>query len=777
MTDKSIRVLFILDYLKVHYIREKRNNPDSFEDVFFNSKEGKLLRSTFEKELENSGFKGNINYYTDYAYNLIPTIIHENEKHPERNKYKTPTLTQARPKFEELKKRIVNLNPDIVVPLGGLVTKALLGQNKITSLRGKPESIEIDDKNFWLLPMLSPSYVMVNPNNTRFLEVDTRLLARFISDGEKAFEPHKVSYEVIEVGNISRVIEVFNEAFKHGKTPYDPIAWDYETNSFHAEYDGAKLLSISLSWGAHTGVTIPIDHPYATWNKEDYNVLIKLLKAFLSSSLWKVGHNIQFDERQSKLIIDRDITFVNTLDTLVAFYIAVSQDVSESFGLKTLAYQYTDMGGYEAPLDEYVNWFSKGTKHTLVKELFNVRKGKREPLTEEDYLPWMTEDEREYATNTANKLLDKYEHYNAIVNPIDGSKFSYAWIPYSILGRYAGGDVDVTRRIHDAIYKNNIVANSDWNRLYTEHYPQLLDTLADIEVNGIKIDIERLEGMRDAFEEEQERLVDSMRSNSIVKEIEEQKTEYYNEWLKQAALKPAERDTEIYKAYIKYRKPEDRLFKPTSAADVKLALYGKIGYTFPIEKDFITDKAFKAVRSGEISEDDVTYLDYKTDKKAIEKLLEDNPDFTLANDIIRYKKLEKLQTTYTDGIINLSDSNSVLHGHFNATKTATTRLASKDPNLQNIPRAVNDPSKVDYKYQIKDAFTPHYDKGQDVILNLDYSSQEAHLAAVLAHDDDMIEAFLEGKDVHKQTASLAFGVPEEEVTKDLRTKAKQVTFG
>lgn len=97
--------------------------------------------------------------------------------------------------------------------------------------------------------------------------------------------------------------------------------------------------------------------------------------------------------------------------------------------------------------------------------------------------------------------------------------------------------------------------------------------------------------------------------------------------------------------------------------------------------------------------------------------------------------------------------------------------------MQQLPREVNDPRQADYNNQIKTAFVPNYEKGQDTIINIDYSSQEAHLAAVIANDQDMIGSFVNGEDVHKATAALMEDIPYDDVTKDQRSAAKKLTFG
>lgn len=95
--------------------------------------------------------------------------------------------------------------------------------------------------------------------------------------------------------------------------------------------------------------------------------------------------------------------------------------------------------------------------------------------------------------------------------------------------------------------------------------------------------------------------------------------------------------------------------------------------------------------------------------------------------------------------------------------------------MQNFPRHIGDPRRYDYDYPIKSYFVPLKHKGHDTLVQLDYSAQELRVTALVAGDTEMIQAFLDGKDIHKETASIAFDVPVEEVSDDLRSNAKAVS--
>ncbi len=136
--------------------------------------------------------------------------------------------------------------------------------------------------------------------------------------------------------------------------------------------------------------------------------------------------------------------------------------------------------------------------------------------------------------------------------------------------------------------------------------------------------------------------------------------------------------------------------------------------------------------------------------------------------ILSYRELQKLLSTYIDNIPDLIGSDGRLHSTLNQTGTTTGRMSSQNPNMQNIP--VRD----GYGVTIRKAFLAQ--EGYS-LLSFDYSQIEMRVLAVLAKDEKLTEVFKEGKDVHSSVASFVFGVPEREVTKEMRRKAKVINFG
>ena len=157
---------------------------------------------------------------------------------------------------------------------------------------------------------------------------------------------------------------------------------------------------------------------------------------------------------------------------------------------------------------------------------------------------------------------------------------------------------------------------------------------------------------------------------------------------------------------------------------------------------------------------------YSTDVDVLEKLKKEDP---IIEQILEYRQLMKLNSTYVEGLkpyINIKTNR--IHSFFHQTITATGRISSTEPNLQNIP------TRFELGKRVRKVFKP--EKGK-VYLDADYSQIELRVLASISGDEHMIEAFKEGKDIHKQAASKVFKTPIEEVTKEQRSNAKAVNFG
>ena len=160
-----------------------------------------------------------------------------------------------------------------------------------------------------------------------------------------------------------------------------------------------------------------------------------------------------------------------------------------------------------------------------------------------------------------------------------------------------------------------------------------------------------------------------------------------------------------------------------------------------------------------------TKTGYSTNADVLEKLRGQHP---IIETILEYRQLTKLKSTYVDGLSKVIGADGRIHTCFQNTVTATGRLSSAEPNLQNIP------VRTELGAQLRKMFVAGPGK---VLVDADYSQIELRLLAHMAEDEHMIGAFRTGEDIHTITASQVFGVEPDQVTGEMRRRAKAVNFG
>ena len=157
---------------------------------------------------------------------------------------------------------------------------------------------------------------------------------------------------------------------------------------------------------------------------------------------------------------------------------------------------------------------------------------------------------------------------------------------------------------------------------------------------------------------------------------------------------------------------------------------------------------------------------YSTDVDVLEKLVEEHP---VIEKLLEYRQLMKLNSTYVEGMkVYVNPKTKRIHSFFHQTITATGRISSTEPNLQNIP------TRFELGKQLRKVFRP---AENCVYIDADYSQIELRVLAHISNDEHMIQAFKNGEDIHKQAASKVFNIPIDEVTKEQRSSAKAVNFG
>lgn len=160
-----------------------------------------------------------------------------------------------------------------------------------------------------------------------------------------------------------------------------------------------------------------------------------------------------------------------------------------------------------------------------------------------------------------------------------------------------------------------------------------------------------------------------------------------------------------------------------------------------------------------------TKTGYSTAADVLEKLA---PEYPFVADILEYRGLAKLKSTYADGLSNFIEEDGRIHTNYHQTITATGRISSTDPNLQNIPM------RTELGRMIRKVFVP---KDGYVFVDADYSQIELRILAHMSGDQSLINAYCSDADIHRMTASQVFGIPFEEVTDLQRRNAKAVNFG
>lgn len=779
-----MKVLFLQEYIRENHM--KQQNDGSFKNVFFNTKGGKTLKKLVEDGL---GLKKD-EYYIDYAYGYVPKVI-KRDNYNRAVKYKPPTQTEAKGEYPYLFEKIVKEKPDIIIPTGNVGCKALLDKAAITKIRGVPEKVTVSYAEYeysgeydtednpvvlsskeyshevWVLPMYSMEYMLVNPNIQNLVDADLVTLDKFIREGEKAFSIEDLDYEFVT--DIDRIRDVFNRIVKEHPT----IAWDLETNTLRPESKGAKPLVMSLSYKEGEGMTIPLEHKDFNWDSESLNEIYGMIREFVADpNIQKVGQNLQYDMKFLRLT--KGFTkFSNNLDTKVLYFLTVSQEESESIKLSDLAYELTEMGGYDKPLDEFIEKYKKEYQESERKRVAEEKKSNKEEVKNLEIA------RKEETTREGKaKIQEKIDEVKArkpkmvpLKNEIDGGNFNYEWIPLkSDLHPYASGDSDACLRIFNSLYPLLEKQGEEAEKLFLEHYPPLEATLSKMEALGVPLDIEYNKKITEAYREEGERLIEEMREYPEVKELEEQHLALYQAGLEEWAKPKAERDEE--KAKLRDRFKNKLKFNPNASADKQRVLYD-IGRGFPpFNKEHITN----GTHEDGIEEEDATWENYKADVGTIE-YIKDNYEHLeeLANLLLQHSLVKSRLQTFTYRLLERVDEKGVLHGGYNITGTDTSRLSSNNPNFQNIPASTGDVKRFDYKYPIKRMFISRFEDG--VMAQLDYSSLEARILALAAGDEDMTQSFLEDGDIHSDTASLVFNKPAENITKDERDSAKSTTFG
>jgi len=442
------------------------------------------------------------------------------------------------------------------------------------------------------------------------------------------------------------------------------------------------------------------------------------MQRLFSSDLHFIAQNGKFDIKHIHHAID---TWIGHVEDTMLLHHAIDERQG-THGLKTQAYVYTGMGGYDTPLEDY-----------------------------------------------------KGEHPEA--DPEKGG--SYARIPGEILFKYAAMDADVTMRCRNSMRESDeFLRNERIQTIVDEFSPAISDSLARMEWDGARVDAGIIRSVRVQLTEQMGQI-----SRDIAKLPEVR--QYQAKRLEQERAK---RKTDRGKARVKFE------FNPGSDDQVKAVLFDHYGLR-PAE---LTDgglerlvERMKVRNDGKKIKDQFTWE--ATVHDAIDKrewkLFSCKADVLheyeragndLSELILRYRDLETLNGTFVNALLDKLDEEEYVHGTYLVHGTVTARLASRDPNLQNIPN--KDGGRV------KRAYISRFgDEG--VLMQADYSQVELRVAASWFDEPTMIQAYIDGLDLHTLTAmdiagldaadfdSLPAHTDDQRGKKDWRTRAKRINFG
>ena len=581
----------------------------------------------------------------------------------------------------ELLKESMNVTPSQIIDL-----KALMG-DKSDNIPGVPK---VGEKT---ATSLLDSYSDIENiyNNIDTLEISENLRSKLKENKELAYLsktlatintniPIELDYDLLKLGdvNLPELSKIFTRlSFKKFLDRYltdgETVELNTESqNDFYKNLDNTKFQVVKTSKELENILNnnktnmsfIYLDNKYEyekfknvlLFSFENTNIIyiLKLysnvrkdvLKAFCSSECEKIGYNIK---PLLKLAFDNDIKDLVGFnqDIMIAYYLINATDSNHT--IQNIAYNLLDINIPE---------LKKETKKAVQTSIFDM-------LNTND-----------------NENTDK-------LNDLNEQEFK-------LLYTY----INVIFKANESLNKNLI--EDELCELYNNIEIPLIETLANIESNGMYIDKEKLKKFGIYLEES---------INALTIKIYELAGEQFN------------------------------INSPQQLGKI---LFEKLLIPYPKKNK----------------------TSYSTDKEILESISDKHEIVPL---VLEYRTLAKLKSTYVDSLISVISEDGRIHTTFMQALTATGRLSSVEPNLQNIP------VKTELGAKIRECFVCQ--KEGYKIIDADYSQIELRVLADMSEDSNMIKAYTTNQDIHAITASQVFNVPLEQVTKELRSKAKAVNFG
>ena len=802
---KGAKVMFIQDF------------PEPIDLKYNKQFAGKSCNSLL-LALKNRGISEDEVYFTSIV--KCPTYRGEEEIKPK----------DVKCCVDLLETEISLINPKVIVPVGKQSLKYLIGVNTLTKSRGKAvekefkytdEEGNITTTNRIILPMVHPRQLKLRPIYKEYTLNDLDTLAKLVEEGmPKSDELHYEYLETVESA-LQGIRDIQNNA--------EVIAFDIETNTLNAFQNDAKVLCISMSYKTHSGVCIPLQHKDSPFKGKDLELVLNALKELLENDTLKVAHNGKFDIKFLEAVLGIKVNNFN-FDTQIAHYLAISEERGTQ-GLKSLAWEYTDMGGYDNALDDYK------------KSLPTSKQG------------------------------------------------NYENIPWDILKEYAVCDTDCTLRLY-YIFQPLIEENPKWKILMYDILMPASYTLKDVETNGMLFDVELGEKYLKEYAEEAERIQQALEEFPEVLEIvEDRKKKWmYREELKKIPKKDRTEEENIkFKEYAKYKNPE---FNWSSVNQLRELFFDKLNLETSVKTDkgeystsaealeemqnqheipkLLTElrkinilNNFFITKFPELKDkNNIIHSTFNMTLTATGRMSSSDPNFQQiprkVEDVTSFQYHHEVKSLF---VSRFGDEGCIMNQDYClAADTKVHLINGEVDTIKNICDRLNNGEDL-YTYSInpkteeivvskvlagrktrenEETLVITLDNGESVTcsrnhkfllrngqyvaaedLNIGTSlmgytekerkivdisvgtrqdlydievetnhnfplacgvfvhncALEMRVAGVISGDENLKSAFLSGQDLHKSTASLIWNVPIEEVSKTLRTQAKAVNFG
>ena len=612
-----------------------------------------------------------------------------------------PTPAEGKEWADLLWSEIETLKPSMIVPTGNQSMKQLIGLTGITKHRGK-----MVERDGWkILPIINPSLILRQPVHMDTFSEDMITLEMLLTGKEVSSRPnfeverfYAETFEdaMSEVNRLKELPEGTEVAIDLETVKANPYLLKTEMSAKikeqYPESEAVKISAIGFSDRPGYGSAIMLRHRESTMSEKETGLLEIALSELLSRE------DLHWVTQNGKFEIKWIRKHLKAdlkvkWDTMLMHYLAVTEEKG-THGLDDFAWLYTDMGGYDGHLQDVA------------------------PKGELD-------------------------------------KGNYDLIPWANIKVYLADDCDVTLRVHQ-VFKPLIedVPENKW--LWHNLMLPATITLANIEEDGVKIDIKWLEKLKVSYQQEIERISERLTDYPEVVQMVREKEDKWAERCAIAKIAKAMRTDEQQDKFTKYKR-----FDPSkggqelnfgSTKQLGELLFERLG----LKTVVLTDKGA-----------------FSTNDDSLKYMRKQHP---ICETLIELRKVKHLYNNFVSGMEAMIDPDGFIHGSYNLHGTVTGRLSSNEPNMQQMPRKNNNPLEFQYWNEIKKLFVSRF--GDDgVIGQFDYSQLELRILAVFSQDPTLIELYNSGADLHKAVASDAFGVPISEVTKDQRTASKKIQFG